>query len=328
MNTLVLGSTGLIGYNIVKILLNRGRNIRVLVRSPEKARSILGSMTAGCEIVPGDITDTASLESAMKGCETVYHAAGMPEQWLPDNDMFRRVNTEGTRNVIEAARSSGVKRLIYTSTIDVFQASRGQEYDERTIDPQPKGTYYERSKQEADSIAARAQKSGMDIVFLHPSGVYGPGPLGTPGTNQFIADLCLKKIPLLLPGGFPVVYSEDVAEGHVLADEKAKSGDRFILSGSYHSLSDMAQIVAQLAGLKKIPSVMPLWMGTIISVAGEALSSVIRRPPLLPKGQLHFLQWQAVPKSDRARKVLGWKSIPTKEGIQETLAFLKEKGLI
>ncbi|MBL8021992.1 MAG: SDR family oxidoreductase [Leptospirales bacterium] len=322
---LVTGATGLIGFNIVRQLLDAGVPVAALVRSPERARTML---PAACELIKGDVTDAASLAAAVRGCQIVYHAAGFPEQWMKDPGIFTEVNVGGTRNMLEASRQAGVRRFVYTSTIDVFRAGPGERYDETELDPKPKGTYYERSKQEADQLAVDFLQKGMDIVFLHPSGLYGPGPSTSPGLNLLIIDLKKGKIPMLLPGGFPVVFSEDVARGHLLAANKAKAGDRFILSENYFDLADVARIVCDQLGIKKVPRVMPLWMGKTISIAGEALSSITGRPPLIPRGQLHFMQWRAIPVSTHAQQALGWKPLEFKEGIRQTIAYLQSTGAL
>jgi nucleoside-diphosphate-sugar epimerase len=144
----------------------------------------------------------------------------------------------------------------------------------------------------------------------------------SPGTNDLIRDLILGKVPMLLPGGFPVVFARDCALGHILAAEKAKSGDRFILSDSYFSLLDFAKLVSLVYPLKKIPSVMPLWLAKLFSASGELKAKVFHSAPMLPAGQLHFLQWQAIPVAQKAIRDLGWKVTDTKEGIQQTIEFL------
>lgn len=323
MRILVTGATGLIGFNIVEQLLSAGHEVRVLARSPEKAAGLFQNR---CEVLKGDITEPASIAPAASGCELVFHAAGFPEQWMKDPAIFQQVNVHGTRNVLEAARAAGVRRVVYTSTIDVFAGEPHKSYNESVLDPLPKGTYYERSKQDADKLAAEFQRTGMDIVFLHPAGLYGPGPSGSPGMNQIIIDLKKGKIPMLLPGGLPVVYSEDVARGHILAAMNAKSGDRFILSESYQTLTQVAQTICARLGISKLPPVMPLWLGRAISWAGEALSSLTGKPPLIPKGQLHFLQWQAVPDAGRAMRELGWRPLKFEEGIDRTIAYLRAQG--
>lgn len=323
MRVLLTGGTGIVGNAIARALVERGRTVRALVRSRERGRTLLPRM---CELVQGDVTDRDSIRHALDGCTVVYHAAGLPEQWLRDPSTFDRVNVEGTRNVVEAALERGVEKFVYTSTIDVFASTPGREFDESTIASEPKGTYYERSKQDADRVVTAALARGLPAVFLHPSAVYGPIMAGSPGLNDFIAQLLRREVPMLLPGGMPVVYAADVGTGHVLAEEQAPPGARFILSESCLSLDEIARAVADTAGLTRIPRVMPGFVAHAVASVGEALSKVTRRPPLLPRGQLYFLETDSRPSSRRARDQLGWSPVPFREGLVPTVAWLLERG--
>ncbi len=321
--TLVTGSTGLVGYHIVHALLQRGRRVKVLVRSLDKARALL---PGACEFVQGDITDKGAVERAVQGCSVVYHAAGLPEQWLPDPTLFHRVNVEGTRNALDAALAHGVQRFIYTSTIDVFAGQAGQPFDESRLDPQPRGTYYERSKQAADQQVGAALQRGCPAIFLHPSGVYGPGPASSPG-NKIILQLQHGRLPALPPGGFAVVFAPDVGEGHVLAEEQATIGSRYILSESYYPFVELVRAVLTELGIEKQPPpTLPLPVARGIASLSEWVAGITRRPPLLAKGGLYFLQWQARPQSEKAQRELGWKPTPLREGLRETIAFLNRQS--
>ena len=285
--TLVTGATGLVGNAVVRELLARKRSVRALVRSPERAAKIV---PAGCEIVAGDVTDSRSLEATMKDCDCVYHAAGLPEQWLKDPATFERVNVEGTRNVLTAASKARVRRFVYTSTIDVFAMRPGVEFDETVLDPSPKHTYYERSKQKADALVTRALADGLPAVFLHPSGVYGPGPASSPGLNRAIAQLVRSEVPLLLPGSVPLVYVDDIGSGHVLAEEKGEIGERFILHESPQTLRQVVLAVREIAPEAKLPRTMPAWCARTFASVGEAVAGVVGRPPILARGQVAFLE--------------------------------------
>ena len=317
--TLVTGATGLVGYNIVAALRQRRRKVRALVRSLEKGRQLL---PPDCDLVKGDVTDQGSLDRAVAGCDVVYHAAGFPEQWMKRTAVFDEVNVGGTCNVVEAALRSGVRRFVYTSTIDVFAAGAGQTYDETTLSPYPKGTFYERSKQQADQVVAAAVGKGLPAVFLHPSGLYGPGPSESPGTNDFILKLHRGQVPMLMPGGLPLVFAPDVGQGHVLAESKGRVGGRYILSENYYALRDLARIVLEeLGSRKRMPPVMPLGVATATARIGEWLASITGKPPLIPMGQLHFLRWQAFPQNDRARNELAWSPTPLREGLRQTISY-------
>ena len=315
--TLLTGGTGIVGNAIAAELVRRGRRVRALVRSLERGQALLPS---GCELVQGDVTDAASVARAIDGCEVVYHAAGLPEQWFADPATFERVNAGGTRIVADAARAAGVARFVYTSTIDVFACIPGVPFDEGTIAVAPKPTHYERSKQDADRYVSELVEAGFPAVFLHPSAVYGPVPAASPGLNQLVADLARGKIPMLLPGGMPVVYAADVGTGHVLA-ESAAPGSRFILSESYLTLVDIAAAVAERTGAK-VPRVMPSLVAHAVAAAGEAVARVTRKPPLIPHGQLLFLESHTRPDAVRARRVLGWQPTRFRDALPATLEFV------
>ena len=322
--TLVTGGTGIVGNAIATELVRHGRPVRAVVRSLERGRRLLPS---ACELVPGDVTDAASIRRALDGCDVVYHAAGLPEQWLPDPATFVRVNVDGTRIVMEAARAAGVAKAVYTSTIDVFAAVPGVPFDEGTILREPRATPYERSKQEADRVVAALVADGLPAVFLHPSAVYGPVPAASPGLNRLLGDLALGVIPALLPGGMPLVTAADVAIGHVLAEERAAPGARFILSESYWELVAIARAVAELTGAK-VPRVMPSVLAHAVSAAGELVSRVTGSPPLIPRGQLGFLELHMRPDAARARRELGWTPTPFRDALPATLAFVAGREVL
>jgi dihydroflavonol-4-reductase len=321
---LVTGGTGMVGNCIVQSLLARGHRVRALVRSPEKGRALL---PAACELVQGDVTAPETLAPAVAGCEWVFHAAGFPEQWMRDPKVFDRINAEGTANMVAASRAAGVARFVLTSTIDVFRWRKGETYDESELDPEPKQTHYERSKQRADKIVADAVASGLDAVFLHPSGVYGPAPSDSPGTNDLLLKLWHGKVPALLPGGYPVVFAPDVGEGHVRAAERAAPGARYILSERYYPLTELArEMLAALGRERAVPRVIPLWLASAISTAGELKGRLTGRPPLMPRGQLQFLQVDSYPSATRATDELGLAFTPLAEGLARTVAWLRATG--
>jgi dihydroflavonol-4-reductase len=316
---LLTGGTGLVGNCLARKLVREGRSVRALVRSRERGESVLPSE---CELFEGDVTDIESLRRAVRECSVVYHAAGLPEQWLADPTEFRRVNVGGTRNMIEISLEQGLEKFVYTSTIDVFACSAEGRVDENALDPNRKGTPYQRSKQEADRAVVAALERGLPAVFLHPSGVYGPGPARSPMINDAIVKLLRGKMPLLPPGGMPVVFCDDVAAGHLLAEERGPVGSRYILSESFVSLTDFARTVCEEAGWGRVPPVMPIRLAKAVAAAGETLSRLTGRPPLLAKGQLHFLLLGVRPVALKAEEGLGWRSTPLREGLRETFAYL------
>lgn len=320
--TLVTGATGTVGNAVAAQLAARGVEVRALVRDVERARPML---PAGVEPIHGDVTSPSSVAAAVAGCERVFHAAGLPEQWRLDPGDFQRVNVEGTANVVDACLAHGVSRLVYTSTIDVFAWTPGQPFDESRLDPEPRPTAYERSKQAADRLVVVALARGLDAVFLHPSAVYGPAPVVTVALNDFLIRLANRKIPLLLPGGMPVVHADDVASGHLAAADQAGSGERFILSGPYLTLREIALAVREQIPRAKVPPVMPMAFARAIAAGGESLAKLTKRPPLIARGEQIFLASHPVPVADRAADALGWQSRPVGQGFSETLAGFAEQ---
>jgi nucleoside-diphosphate-sugar epimerase len=316
MQVLVTGATGKVGHAIASALLDRGDQVRALVRDPKRAASIL---PAGVEPRRGDATDAESLTAAVEGCELVFNAMGMPEQWVRDEGIFDRVNAHGSGALAAAAKQAGVRRFIHTSTHDVFHADSGERFDETMLADYPKGTAYERSKQHAEELVL-AERDGMEVVILNPSGVYGPTPSPTPSfENGIFEPVVRKRLPAVPPGGTGYAYVEGVAEGHLLAADKGADGERYILADGYASFREIAETVKEVAGRGRVPPVMPVPVAKALAGVGEGVSRVIRRPPLLPRGQLTYFLWQAHPDSSKAQRELGWNTTPLDEGVRRTL---------
>jgi nucleoside-diphosphate-sugar epimerase len=324
VTVLITGATGQVGNAIARRLAGDGVAVRALVRSPERARVL----PAGVEPVFGDVTDAPSLRAALDGAATVYHAAGIPEQWRRDVGEFTRVNVDGTRNVVEAALAAGVERFVYTSTDDVLVQGPGEPYDESRISPNPGATPYQRSKLEADRIVTAALDRGLPAVFLHPAGLYGPAPFLVKGLNDLLMQLATRKTPALLPGGMAVAYSEDVADGHVRAAAQAAVGARYLLAESSQSLTDIARAVAASEPRAKVPRVMPLRVARAVSTVGEGVAQVTGRPPMIPRSVLQFLERGSRPSGALARTELGWNPTPFVTGVEQTLAYFRQQGWI
>jgi nucleoside-diphosphate-sugar epimerase len=316
MQVLVTGATGKVGNAIVTALLDRGESVRALVRDPARAASIL---PAGVEPVSGDATDGHSLGTAVEGCELVFNAMGMPEQWVKDEGIFERVNAHGSGALAAAAKRAGVRRFLHTSTHDVFHAETGQRFDETMLADYPKGTAYERSKQHAEELVL-AERDGMEVVILNPSGVYGPTPSPTPSfENEVFEPVVKKRLPAIPPGGTGYAYVEGVAAGHLLAADKGEDGERYILADGYADFRELAETAKRIAGRGRIPPRMPVPVAKAVASVGAGISRLTRRPPLLPRGQLEYILWQARPDSSRAQSELGWRTTPLDEGVRKTL---------
>jgi dihydroflavonol-4-reductase len=322
MQVLVTGATGLIGNAIAKSLVARGDQVRVLARSPEKAEALLSGVT----LFKGDVTEPASLSASLKGVEQLFHAAGMPEQWQPDEAAFDRVNRVGTRHVLEAALDARVRRAVYTSTMDVFAAPPGGTLVETRVDEQPKPTRYERSKQAAEQEAEQVARKGLSVVFVNPSAVFGPSPVHI-ALNSFFVQLMQRKMPLLPPGGMSVVYVDGVANAHLAAADRGRPGERYLLADGYVSNVELAQHIARAAGLLKVPKSAPAWLLRAIAYGSAPLARRFGFQPLVAPGQLSFLLWQARVDATKAERELGFRPLPIEEGVRRTVEFLRREGV-
>lgn len=316
MRVLVTGATGKIGGAVARQLASRGDEVVALVRDPSRAREAL----PGLELAVGDVTDPASLRDACRAVEGVFNCMGLYEQWLADAEAFDRVNAEGARNVVGAAREAGARRVVHTSTFDVFHAETGGTVREDLLADYPKGTAYERSKQRAEELVLAEAEAGIEVVICNPAGLYGPG---TPGAiDEMLRDALRKRLPALPPGGLTLAYVDDVAAGHLAAFDKGTPGERYILADGYATGREIVAEAVRLAGRGRVPPTMPVGLAKGLARAGEAVSRLIRRPPLLGVGQLHFLLWQARADAAKAERELGVRMRPWREGLEPTVAAL------
>jgi dihydroflavonol-4-reductase len=296
-----------------------------LVRDAAKGRELLPDWV---ELAVGDVTDSASVKRAAEGAEAVINCMGLFEQWFPDPGIFDRVNAEGARNVIAAAREAGAKRAVHLSTFDVFHADPGGTVREDGVADYPKGTVYERSKQRAEELVLDEAARGIDVVIVNPSSVYGPGPWQGTGLDRAFRDAIRKRLPAVPPGGMTLVYADDVAAGTIAAFDQGVPGERYILADGYATMKDMLTVAVDEAGSGRVPPTLPVPLAKGLARGGEGISRLIRRPPLLGSGQLTFLLWGARADNSKAREHLGIEFTPWEEGIRRTVRWMSEEGRI
>jgi dihydroflavonol-4-reductase len=230
--------------------------------------------------------------------------------------------------VVRAAAAAGARRVVHTSTIDVFHAEPGTVFDESHVATYPKGTAYERSKQRAEELAlAAAAGTGIELVLVNPAAVYGPGPGGdaTSLEQSLLRPLVERRraaVPMLPPGGMGMVHSPGLAAGQLLAADRGVPGERYILCDGHMEFRELAQTTVRLAGRGIVPPVMPVPLARALAATGEAVSRLVRKPPLLPRGQLYFFLWNARPQAAKAERELGWRPTPLEDGLAAEVARL------
>jgi dihydroflavonol-4-reductase len=324
MRALVTGANGKVGNAVTRALAARGDEVVALVRDPARAAAVL---PAGVETARGDVTDPASVRAAVAGCELVFNAMGIPEQWLADEGEFERVNAIGSETVVREAARAGARRVVHTSTIDVFHAADGTRFDESQVADYPKGTAYERSKQHADRLVlAAAEREGIEVVLANPAAVYGPGPEGSASVERNLLRPVVEgrraAAPALPPGGFGVLFSEGAGAGHLLVAERGEPGERYILCDGHVTLAELARIAVRVAGRGKVPPTLPAPVAKAMAAVGEPVARLTGKPPLIPKGQLLFFLWNASPDSAKAQRDLGWQPTPIEDGVRATLVSM------
>src|SRR5919106_2253582 len=230
MRLLITGATGKVGNAVARMLAERGDEVVALVRDAARARELL---PPGVEVAVGDVTDPVSLAQASENTDGAINCMGIFEQWVSDAGMFDRVNAEGARNVVVAAREAGARRVVHTSTFDVFAADTGGTVSEAAVADYPKGTPYERSKQRAEELVLAEAERGIEVLICNPSTVYGPGPWARAGVDAVLRDALRRRLPALPPGGFTLAHADDVAAGHLAAFQRGAPRERYILADGY-----------------------------------------------------------------------------------------------
>jgi dihydroflavonol-4-reductase len=319
MKAFITGGSGFIGRHIVRQLVDRGYEVVALVRSPEAAASLL---PMGVHLVRGDVTDTNSMREAMRGSDIVFHVAGHVETGDPDPGIMEKVNVGGTRKVLNLAQELRIPRIVFSSTISVFGDTRGELVDESYRGEKPASTEHARTKWLAHyQIAEPLMQEGVPIIIVMPGGVYGPGGKG------LIADMMrmfYRRYPIVAGADtvFTFAHVADIAKGHILAAEKGQVGETYILSGPAVPLSDMLDFWTYLTGIKAPKVRVP----AIIAHRATPLFKLLRRVTGL---QSAFSSEGALTagstfmaRSDKARKELGWETMPLQRGMLETLNWI------
>jgi len=323
MKILVTGATGLVGNDLVWRLAERGDQVRALVRDPARARR---SLPEGVELVGGDLTDAASLRKAVQGVTRVFHTAGVPELTVGDPSIHERVNRLGTAELLRASMDAGVERFIYTSSMSTFSAPRGGRITE-TSPQESKHTSYERSKQAAEREVDAAHARGLDTVILNPGGIYGPTPAPN-SLNGLLLRIARGQVPKhTTSGGVSILYVRGCTDAHLAAAERGRSGARYLLADSHHSMQEITREALRLSGHDVDVKVIPDWVMTAMAHAGELIGRRLRMGVPLSRDSLSFTRWDVRVDSTLAQQELGFRPTPMEEGLEETLrAFRAGEG--
>lgn len=321
MAALVTGGTGFVGGAIVRELLKRGETVRVLARRTSKTD---GLAKLGVEIAYGDILDEASIEKALEGCETLFHAAAIYEFWVPDEQRLTKTAIDGTRNAMEAAKRCGVKKVVYTSTAFTVGEARGTIGTETTPHRGYFLSRYERAKWEAEREVKAYLSRGLPVVMLKPAGVIGPGDLKPSGLGMIAA--INGRLPGIVKGTLSFVAIDDVARAHVVAAEKAP-GSEYILSERSADTREWIGMACRLAGVRT-PPVVPVFMARLFARAEETVANLQKRRPMLPQETITQLVHGFQVDGSKAARELGVQYVPMEESLREAIRWYWAEGLL
>jgi len=328
MRILVTGSTGFIGAALVRELVAKGYEVVCLYRNPEKIRKF---PDAGVEAVRGDILDPASLAGACRGCERLFHLAAFTGVWSRNREMVRKLNAEGTRNVLEAALNAGIRDIVLTSTAGVTGPSSGTPVTEETVRSVPFFTPYEETKAEAEKIAADYVKKGLNIRIVNPTRLYGPGELNAGNSVTRIVKLYIEgKWRFITGDGNSTgnyVFIDDAVEGHILAMEKGKPGERYLLGGENISYNGFFNLLAEITGIRR--KLIRLPVSAVLAAAGLSVAAayITGTEPFITPGHVRRLNYNWIVSSEKAVRELGYSITPLREGLVKTVEWLKSANL-
>ncbi len=327
MTTLVTGATGFVGSAIARALLNAGRRVRVLARPGGDRRNLTG---LDVEIAEGDLTDAASLDAAVEGCDAVFHAAADYRLWVPDPAPVYRTNVDGTRQVLRAAAGAGVRRVVYTSSVATLGVnSDGTPANEETpVSLDDMIGAYKRSKFQAEQIALQAAADGQDIVIVNPSAPVGPHDIKPTPTGQMILDAAAGRMPAYVDTGLNIVHVDDVAAGHLLAEARGKPGRRYILGCENMSLAEIFSTVAEVSGVKAPRLKLPIALLMPVAHAAEAWARLAKKPPFVTVDGLKLAKKHMYFSSQRAIDELRYQPRPALEALRDAVRWFREHGYL
>jgi dihydroflavonol-4-reductase len=316
----VTGGTGFIGGEVVRQLRARGDQVACLVRTPEKGKAVA---ELGCELVSGDLGDAATLRSGMDGCDAVIHAAAMYEVGIPakQHPQMWEANVAGSERVMQAALEAGISRIVYVSTVGAFGNTHRQVVDESYEHPGKEFTsYYEQTKLEAHKLVKRmVAEQSLPAIVVQPGGVYGPGD--TSQVADLLEQFLAGKLPLMpFPElGICLTHVEDIAAGILLALDKGKLGETYVISGPATTMRDAIETVAAVSGRKAPKRALPVPLLKAMIPIGPLVGKLMGQPPnlreLISSGD-GVTFWASYEKAERE---LGYSPRGMEEGLRQTL---------
>jgi dihydroflavonol-4-reductase len=327
MKALVTGATGFVGAAVARALLREQWQVRVLARRGSDRRNL---KNLDVEVAEGDLGDLSSLERAAQGCDGLFHVAADYRLGARDPAELYRANVEGTRRVLNAAYRSGVRRMVYTSSV----ATIGIPADGTPGDEATKSSlanmigHYKRSKYLAEEVVRDAAQGGISVVIVSPSTPVGPGDVKPTPTGQLVLDAAAGRMPAYVDTGLNIVHVDDVAAGHLLAYERGKPGERYILGGQDMSLREILEAIAHLEG-RSAPRVrLPYGLVLPIAYVAEGFAKLTGRSGRITLEGVRMSRKKMFFSSAKAARELGYRWRPPVQAFEDAIRWFRDNGLL
>lgn len=326
---MLTGATGFVGGNLLDLLLEKGWSVRCLVRNREEAGRILPE--GEVELYQGDLRDPDKVSSCARGCRVVFHTAADYRLWVPDPENMYAVNVEGTKNVLNAAAKTGVERVVHTSSVGALgippDGSPGNEETpvrlEELVGP------YKRSKFLAEQEALRAAREGLDVVVVNPSTPVGPKDRKPTPTGKTILDFLRGRMPAYVDTGLNLIHVKDVAQGHLLALEKGKKGEKYILGNQNMSLREIFRVLADVSGLPAPAVRLPRWPILFAAYVECSISKwITHKEPRIPLDGVKMAAKKMFFDSSKALRELGLPQTSVRQALGEAVSWFREQGYV
>ena len=327
MATLVTGATGFIGSHIVKKLVDRGENVKILLRQTSKTSNI---DNLEVERVYGDVLDVDSLKDAFKDCDTLYHTAGFVSFRKSDREKMERINVQGTKNVLNTALEAGVKKAVYTSSVAAIgvDPSGGITNEETKFTLENEDIPYLNTKHHAERAALDAYEKGLPVVMVNPSVVIGPGDIYLSST-AFIQWYCKKRFPGYLDGTMNLVDVDDVADGHLLASEKGRPGEKYILGNANFTVKEIFDMLEKITGTSGPKMKIPYFMAySTAFLVEKVLGFSFPNFSTMDVDSVKLTKYCWYVDSSKAVNELGYKMTSIEDSIKRTVEWFKSNGYL
>jgi len=328
MKCFVTGATGFLGSHVARKLLAEGAGLRLLVRATSRTDNIAD---LPAERVVGDLRDVESLRRGMLGCEVVFHVAADYRLWAINGQELYQSNVEGTRNILQAARESGIRRVVYTSSVATMGfGNNGRMTDENSpVALENMIGDYKRSKFMAERLVIDAARGGQDAVMVNPTTPIGERDIKPTPTGQIVVDFLMRKFPAYVDTGLNLVDVQDCANGHLLAMEKAKPGERYILGGENLTLKQILDKLAAITGLPSPSIRLPYAVAYATGVVDTLVTGKIRqREPRVTLDSVRMGRKKMFVTSAKAERELGWNPGPVDGALRRAVEWFRANGYV